>query len=83
MVAVLHLLAIRTDINLTAQGFRTAGFNRLHDLQMMGREASGVFLAISWAAEAENLGQFYPHKRLTNLFIAATGGASTWGVRWV
>ena len=83
VVAVLCLLAIRTDINLATQGFRTAGLKRLHGLQMVGGDASGVLLAISRPAEAENLGQFYPHRRPTTALIAAMAGASTWGVRWV
>ena len=83
MITVLHLLAIRADIHLPTQGFRSAGFNRLHGLQMLDGNASGVLLAIGRPALAQYFSQLYPHKRPTSLLIAATAGASTCGVRCV
>jgi hypothetical protein len=52
-------------------------------LQVIGRDASSVLLAIGGPALAENFSQLYYHKRLTIWLIASTAEPSAWGVRWV
>jgi hypothetical protein len=81
VVAVLDLLAVWADKNLPTQGRGAAGLNRSHDLQMIGRDAPGVLLAVDRTVVAEDIRQFYRHKLLTIWLMASTAGPSAWGVR--
>jgi hypothetical protein len=58
MVTVLHLLTIRTAIDLPAQGFGAALLNGPHGFDVAGGYPAGVLLAIGWAKAAEDVRQF-------------------------
>ena len=58
VIAVAALGARLTGVNMAAQRLGPTLFNRLHDLQVAGGDASDKLLAIGRAVLTENLGQF-------------------------
>jgi hypothetical protein len=56
MVAVLHLAALRTGIDLPTQGLSPALFDGAHRLAVAGKDLIGVLLAIGRPVLAKDLG---------------------------
>src|SRR5512137_1118030 len=58
VVAVAHLAALRTRVELPAEGLGPAGLNGAHGPAVTGEQAIVVLLAIGWTVAAEDLCQF-------------------------
>ena len=83
MVTVLDLLTVWAAIDLSAQSFRAALFNRPHGFEVRGGHAAGVLLAIGRAIAAENVRQFYGHRLATISSIVWRVWVSVVEVKWV
>ncbi len=57
MVAVLHLVALRTGVDLAAQGLGPAVLDRTHGAPMTGEQPVAILLAIRRAILAEDVRQ--------------------------
>ena len=83
MVAVALLAALGTLVDLSAERFGAALLDVRHRVQVAGRHARPVLLAVLRSIAAKDLGQLYHVSPAISRSTAIMAISSPWRVRWV